>query len=55
MYLRLIFIVFAGLNVIGYECQAGPENKIFEADVVVYGGTSSGIIAAMQILNYCKN
>ncbi len=30
-------------------CQSQPEKKTFKADVIVYGGTSSAVVAAVQV------
>ncbi len=46
--LYLILIITFGL--VGIHCQNESTGKVFKADVIVYGGTSSAVSAAVQVI-----
>jgi hypothetical protein len=50
-YLTIIIAVcFSGL-----QCQPEKTNKVYKADVIVYGGTSSAVTAAVQVARMGKS
>lgn len=46
----LTFLAVVGILYSGYRCNQESDSKTFKADVIVYGGTSSAVAAAVQIV-----
>lgn len=52
---RLLVILLAVASLTGSQCKNEFEEKVYKADVIIYGGTSSAVTAAVQVARMGKS